>query len=269
MQGDIPVPGDYFGDGVERLAVFRPSNGYWYIKGLGSSDWGATAGNLAIQCGMQGDIPVPGDYFNEGKMRMAVFRPSNGYWYIKGPEMADWGSSSGNLAIQCGMAGDVPVPADYFAEGKPRLAVWRPSNGNWYVKGEGFADWGASNGNTVTQCGVDGDIPMAMDFHDEGKPRMAVWRPSDGNWYIKGEGVADWGASNGNTVTQCGLNGDIPIAADYFDEGKPRLAVYRPSNGVWYIKGAGLENWGNTEGNHAMQCGMSGDIPINLPYYGW
>lgn len=116
-EGDIPVPGDYYGDGVTRVAVFRPSNGYWYIKGPGQTDWSASDDNVAIQCGMNGDIPVPADYFNEGKLRIAVFRPSNGYWYIKGPEMTHWGSSTGNLAIQCGTNGDVPLPGDYHGDG--------------------------------------------------------------------------------------------------------------------------------------------------------
>jgi len=58
MNGDIPMPGDYFNEGYDRMAVFRPSNGYWYVKGPGTNSWGATAGNRYWQEGMNGDVPL-------------------------------------------------------------------------------------------------------------------------------------------------------------------------------------------------------------------
>ena len=45
---DIPVPGDYNGDGTTDIAVFRPSSGQWFILGQSTVGWGGT-----------GDLPVP------------------------------------------------------------------------------------------------------------------------------------------------------------------------------------------------------------------
>ena len=57
LSHDVPVPGDYDGDGRADLAVFRPSTSTWYIA---SSGGGAPT---TQQWGLAGDIPVPG-YFD-------------------------------------------------------------------------------------------------------------------------------------------------------------------------------------------------------------
>lgn len=193
MAGDVPVPGDYDGNGKVSIAVWRSSTGTWYVKGPGTTDWGASSGNRYVKFGEEGDIPVPMDYFNEGKLRLAVFRPSNGVWYIKD---ADFNSERIEYTIQCGMNKDVPVPGDYFGDGVVRLAVWRPSNGNWYIKGVGTKSWAGSRAsNLAIQAGTKGDIPVPYDFYGEGKLRMAVYRPSKGFLYIKGDGFKNWSSS--------------------------------------------------------------------------
>jgi hypothetical protein len=79
--------GDYDGDGVTDVAVFRPSNGRWYVLGRPAVSWG-----------LSGDVPVPGDYDGDGVTDVAVFRPSNGRWYVLGMPAVSWGVS-----------GDLPV----------------------------------------------------------------------------------------------------------------------------------------------------------------
>ena len=51
---------------------------------------------------------------------------------------------------------------------------------------------------------------------------LAVWRPSDGNWYIMGQ------QGSQQTTFHWGQNGDIPQPGDFDGDGKTDFSVYRP-----------------------------------------
>lgn len=214
---DRLVPGDYDGDGMFDLGVWRPNESNWYI------DTSSGAVNFVKGWGLSTDIPVPADYNGDGLTDIAVFRPNEGNWYIIN-------SNGGGSIVHWGLSTDKLVPADYDGDGKADQAVWRSNEGNWYVRQ-------STGGTTVRNWGLSTDRPVPGDYDGDGKSDLAVYRGA-GDWHI----ILSF--TNSGFVRNWGLGTDTPIPADYDKDGKTDLAVYRPSTGDWHIissfSGAGI-----------------------------
>lgn len=189
--GEIPLPGDYTGDGRPELVLVR--NYQWQIVDIVHSQVIFTG-----VFGASGDDLVPGDYDGDGKIDKAVFRRATGQWLYY-PSSAGGGIE---YAFHWGNSSDIPVPADYDGDNKTDFAVYRASEGNWYVLN-------SSNGSYLWQhFGISTDRPIPADYDGDGKADIAVYRPSEGFWYLLQ-------TTAGYTGYRWGLDIDIPTPAAY------------------------------------------------------
>ena len=139
--GDVPMRGDYDGDGRADAAVFRPSDRNWYILQSSNAQLHYDSWGLAT------DKFVPADYDGDGKTDLAVFRA--GVWYIK--------QSANNTPryVNFGSESDTLVPADYDGDSKTDIAVKR--GGTWFLSR-------SQQGFGAAQFGTGADKPVQSAF---------------------------------------------------------------------------------------------------------
>jgi hypothetical protein len=103
LPGDIPVVGDWTGDGKTKVGVYR--NGIWHLDTSGTASW-SVATDRTGGFGLPGDVPVVGDWTGDGKTKVGVYR--TGVWHLDTSGTASW-SVATDLNGGFGLPNDIPV----------------------------------------------------------------------------------------------------------------------------------------------------------------
>jgi hypothetical protein len=109
--GDLPVVGDWKGEGITQVGLYRPSTGQWFLDRNGDRSWDGCRKDLCISSfGSAGDLPVTGDWSGTGLSKVGVFRPNTGEWFLDLNGNNKWDGCGIDLCLKdFGDAGDIPV----------------------------------------------------------------------------------------------------------------------------------------------------------------
>jgi Right handed beta helix region len=218
---DLPVVGDWDGDGVDTVGVYNPSAGQYRLK---NSNAPGSPIVFTPVLGIPGDRPMAGDWNSDGVDGIGVYRPSSGLIYLKNDPTT---SGIADFTMVLGIPGDVAVAGDWNGDGKDSPGVYRPSWQRFFLTNQVcncgvFADYSPI-------LGVPGDVALAGDWTGSGRTGIGVFRPSNGLIYLKNDPTVS-GIPDIKIVF--GIPNDLPVAGHWIagplSIAQPKLIVPEP-----------------------------------------
>lgn len=194
IPGDVPLTGDWNGDGFEDLAVWR--RGMWYLD----LDGNGGLAEHAVLFGHHDDVPFVGDWDGDGDTDIGVFR--HGVWFLD----YDGDGLVADQAILFGLPGDTPVVGDWDGDGDTDFGVYRGNR--WHFD----LDDNGGIAEKSFKLGIRGDVAVVGDWDNDGITDVGVFRK--GEWYFDTDAEGELAEK----MVEYGLRDDRPVSGRWLFE---------------------------------------------------
>ncbi len=190
---DLPLAGDWDGDGVTTVGVFR--QGVFFLRNSNSSG----VADVAVAYGAVDDIPLVGDWDGNGTTTIGVYRPSERRFFLRNS------NAPGNpdIVVPYGDEGDRPLAGDWDGDGITTIGV---------VRGNTFLLRNANSGGDADLAfdfGNPDDKVVVGDFDGDGADTVGVYRVQ--TFFLRNTnlpGTADF-------LLVYGSDGDLPLVGNW------------------------------------------------------
>ena len=110
ISGDLPVSGDWNSDGRSEIGVFRNSTKMFYLDYNANGVWnGSVVDRQYNFSSISGDLPISGDWNNDGISEIGVFRNSTKRFLLDFNGNGVWNGASVDRSYNFGITGDLPI----------------------------------------------------------------------------------------------------------------------------------------------------------------
>jgi hypothetical protein len=215
IAGDIPITGDWNSDGIIEIGIFRPSTHLFYLDYNGNGAWNGAVTDRSFNFGITGDIPITGDWDNNGVTDIGVFRPSTHLFYLDYNGNGVWNGAVTDHSYDFGITGDIPITGDWNNNGITEIGVFRPSTHLFYLDYNGNGVWNGAMTDRSYNFGITGDIPVTGDWDSDGITEIGVFRPSTHLYYQDYNGNGVWNGAVTDRSYNFGITGDTPVSGSW------------------------------------------------------
>ena len=197
--GDVPLFGDWDGDGVDTPGMYRPSNGFAYLTDTLPPDGGSGVAEFDFFFGIPGDQVFVGDWDGDGADSLGISR--GGKMYLANTNA----TVVADLEFWFGLPTDIAYGADTDGDGKDSVIVYRESTSFAYYTNDTNSSVAPTDGELF--FGIPGDKFVMGDWDGDGMDTAGIFRGSNRTVYLRNSndtGNADesynWGGSTWRPV---------------------------------------------------------------------
>jgi hypothetical protein len=108
------------------LGVFQPGAATFALRKSLTSGFG----EISIQFGKQGDIPIAGDWDGDGRTTVGTYRPSDNTFYLRN----DNTDGPADVTVAFGKKDDLPVVGDWDGNGTVTIGTYRPIDSTFRLR---------------------------------------------------------------------------------------------------------------------------------------
>lgn len=225
--GQIPVAGDWNGDGTDTVGTFDPAVRTWHLRNSNTTGgasipafvFGPTT--TATVDRYPGRYPVAGDWNGDGIDTIGIFDRTTATWYLRNSNTT--GGSIGPFVY--GKPGDLPIVGDWNGDGKDTIGIIRG------IQDQGTR-WALRNSNTAGNANLaflygTAPFPAPGDWNGDGIDTPGAYEVLAYRWQLRNSNSA--GRPNIGPFAYTGgiLESAVPIVGDWNGDGKDTIARAR------------------------------------------
>ena len=198
-----------------RIGVFRNSTKRFLLDYNGNGAWDGASIDRQYNFGISGDIPVTGDWNDDGKSEIGVFRNSTHTFYLDYNANGVWNVPPADRQYNFGLSGDLPISGDWNNDRKSEIGVFRPSTHLFYLDYNGNGVWNVPPADRQYNFDISGDIPVTGDWNNNGISEIGIYRNSTKLFYLDYNGNGVWNGSVIDRQYNFGISGDTPVSGKW------------------------------------------------------
>jgi PKD repeat protein len=246
-----------------KIGVFRNSTQKWLLDFNGNGIWDGKPTDKKHTFGLSTDVPVTGDWNNDGRTEIGVFRSSTQKWLLDFNGNGIWDGKPTDNKYTFGLSTDKPVTGDWNNDGRTEIGVFRSSTQKWLLDSNGNGIWDGTPTDTLYTFGLSTDKPVTGDWNNDGRTEIGVFRSSTQKWLLDSNGNGIWDGKPTDKKYTFGLSTDLPLTGDWNGDGKTEIGVFRSSTQKWLLDSNGNGIWDGTPTDTLYTFGLSTDKPVS------